>query len=235
MSEDHRLMSDLERAFDTQFRILGQDLPNPEAQFLFAPPRRFRFDRAWPDFAVAAELEGTVGRSYPVKCHNCGQLVRATKGDGSPGEVIILPGFHQRIGRFMADKEKYNLAVEHGWLVLRFVHEDVHSKPYEMVSTIRAVLESRRYRVSQIDNLSPREDQIIHLIAAGNSGPEIAERLNLGWDTIRSHTQNIRQKLLARNQAEAVARALAWGLLDLARVPWADENPHIFGDFDDGD
>jgi ATP/maltotriose-dependent transcriptional regulator MalT len=102
-----------------------------------------------------------------------------------------------------------------------------------MVSLIRRVLDARRYRVSQIENLSPREDQIIHLIAAGYSGPEIAERLILGLDTIRSHTQNVRQKLLARNQAEAVARAMAWGLLDLGRVPWADENPYLLSDPDD--
>lgn len=219
--------SDLERAFDTQFITLGQDLPRPEEQFYFAKPRRFRFDRAWPEYKVAVELEGTIGRGMPVRCHNCGQTVRARKGDGSPGKVIVLPGYHQRIGRFMSDKEKYNMAIERGWLVLRFMHEDVHSDPFAMVELIRHTLESRKYRVSQIEKLSPREDEILHLIAAGNSGPEIAERLSLGLDTIRSHTQNVRQKLLARNQAEAVARGFAWGLLDLSRVPWGDENPHL--------
>jgi len=226
-------MSDLERAFDTQFRVLGHDLPRPESQFLFAPPRRYRFDRAWPQYHVAVELEGSLGRGSPVRCHNCGETVRARKGDGSLGAVITLPGYHQRIGRFISDREKYNLAVEGGWYVLRFIYDDVHADPFEMVSLIRRVLDARRYRVSQIENLSPREDQIIHLIAAGYSGPEIAERLILGLDTIRSHTQNVRQKLLARNQAEAVARAMAWGLLDLGRVPWADENPYLLSDPDD--
>jgi DNA-binding CsgD family transcriptional regulator len=227
MTQDPTKMSDLERAFDTQFISLGQDLPTPVNQFAFARPRRFLFDRAWPDYKVAVELEGSIGRGRPVKCHNCGELVRARKGDGKAGKVISLPGFHQRIGRFMSDMEKYNLAVENGWFVLRFLHQDVHSEPFKMVDLIRHTLESRKYRVSQIEKLSPREDEILHLIAAGNSGPEIAERLSLGLDTIRSHTQNVRQKLLARNQAEAVARGFSWGLLDLSRVPWEDENPHL--------
>jgi DNA-binding CsgD family transcriptional regulator len=230
MSQDPMKMSDLERAFDTQFIALGQDLPRPEPQFIFAKPRQYRFDRAWPDYKVAVELEGALGKSRPVRCHNCNSLVRAVKGDGSPGKVITLPGYHQRIGQFLSDKEKYNLAIRNGWFVLRFVYEDVHSTPFEMVDLIRHTLESRKYRVSQIEKLSPREDEILHLIAAGYSGPEIAERLTLGLDTIRSHTQNVRQKLLARNQAEAVARAVAWGLMDLARVPWSDETPQLFGD-----
>lgn len=231
--DDPRKMSELERGFDTQFHRLAQDLPRPEPQFMFARPRRFAFDRAWPDYYVAVELEGALGKNRPIRCHNCGEHVRAMKGDGMPGKIIAMPGYHQRIGQFLSDKQKYNLAVERGWLVLRFVHEDVHSQPFEMVNLIRDVLERRKYRVSQIESLSPREEQIIHLIAAGNSGPEIADRLNLGLDTIRSHTQNVRQKLLARNQAEAVARALAWGLLDLSRVPWEEDNPDIFGLADD--
>lgn len=223
MSTDPTKESDLERAFDTQFIILGKDLPKPEPNFVFAKPRKFAFDRAWPKHKVAVELEGIYRGSTPITCHNCGVQVRARNNDDSLGKVLRMYGWHQRYSRFKSDKEKYNLAIRLGWFVIRFIHDDVHGDPFTMVEVIRETLESRKYMVNQIDKLSPREDQVIHLIAAGYTGPEIAQLLRLGLDTIRSHTQNVRQKLLARNQAGAVARASAWGLLDLSRIAWPDE------------
>jgi DNA-binding CsgD family transcriptional regulator len=223
--------SDLERAFDTQFIALGQDLPRPMEEYRFALPRRFKFDRAWPAYKVAVELEGALGKSDPVRCHNCHQLVRAMKQDKTPGKVITLPGYHQRFGTFKSNVEKYNLAVKHGWFVLRFLHDDVRGSPFEMVELIRDTLDHRKHRVGQIEELSVREDQILHFIAAGLTQREIAIHLSLGVDTIRSHAQSLRQKLLAGNQAEAVARAAAWGLLDLSRIPWADENPVLYDEF----
>ena len=225
MSIDPTTMSNLERAFDTQFIVLGQDLPKPQPNYEFAKPRKFAFDRAWPKHKVAVELEGIYRGSAPIVCHNCSAQVRAKNNDGSLGKVLRMYGWHQRYSRFKSDKEKYNLAIRYGWFVIRFIHDDVHGDPFAMVEFIRETLESRKYMVSQIDELSPREDQIIHLIAAGYTGPQIAKLLRIGIDTVRSHTQNIRQKLLARNQADAVARASAWGLLDLSRVPWPDESP----------
>ena len=234
MSVDPMTQSELERSFDTQFRILGQDLPTPEDQYRFAPPRQWKFDRAWPSYKVAAELEGIYRGGYAITCHQCGSKVRARKADGSPGKVMRLYGWHQRYSRFKSDKEKYNNAVANGWFVLRFIYDDVHGDPFKMVEMIRKVLESRRYTVRSIESLSEREDEILHMIAAGMSGPEIASRLRLGVDTVRSHTQNIRQKLLAQNQAEAISRAFAWGLLDMGRIPWQDVTPEIFNLSDNG-
>lgn len=225
MSVDPMTQSDLERAFDTQFIVLGQDLPRPETNFVFAKPRKFAFDRAWPKHKVAVELEGIYRGSTSITCHNCSTQVRARNNDGSLGKVLRMYGWHQRYSRFKSDKEKYNLAILYGWFVIRFIHDDVHGDPFGMVEFIRKTLDDRKYMVNQIDKLSPREDQVIHLIAAGYTGPEIAKLLQLGPDTIRSHTQNIRQKLVARNQAGAVARASAWGLLDLSRIAWPDESP----------
>ena len=145
-----------------------------------------------------------------------------------------LYGWHQRYSRFKSDKVKYNKAVRDGWLVLRFIYDDVHGDPFEMVDLIRSVLESRRHTVRSIERLSDREDQIIHMIAAGMSGPEIASRLSLSIATIYCHSQNIRQKLVARNRAEAISRAFAWGLLNMSRIPWQDVNPEIFN-LDDND
>jgi len=230
---DHGLGSPLERAFDTQFIRLGHDLPAPVKDFRFAKTRRWRFDRAWPEYKIAVELEGT--RPRAVRCHNCGVEVRAKKGDGSLGGVIRIYGWHQRFSRFKSDKEKYNAAVRDGWFVLRFIHDDVNADPFEMVEIIREVINSRKHGVPVIESLTQREDQILHLMAAGFTGPEMAERLNLAEMTVKAHIEKIRSKLIVRNRASAVARAACWGMLDLSRIPWPEETPELLAIFDDKD
>jgi DNA-binding CsgD family transcriptional regulator len=227
------LDSELERAFDTQFIRLGQDMPRPIPHFKFAEPRQFAFDRAWPEHKVAVELEGIFRGAISIRCHNCGEIVHAKKKDGTLGEPIRLSGYHQRYGRFKTDKEKYNLAQDRGWIVLRFLNDDVYGDPFTMIEEIRTHLDSRRHLIPQIQQLSKREDEILHLIAAGYGGPEIAAMIGVSEPTVRSHTQNIRQKLIAPNRASAVARAVAWGLLDIGRVPWRDETAMILEGFDD--
>lgn len=231
---DPMTQSELERSFDTQFRILGQDLPEPEAQYRFAPPRQWKFDRAWPSYKVAVELEGIYRGSHVIKCHKCNAAVRARKADGSPGKVMRMYGWHQRYSRFKSDKVKYNQATKNGWFILRFIYDDVHGDPFKMVEMIRFVLESRRHTVRSVEKLTDREDEILHMVAAGMSGQEIADRLSLRIPTVRSHLQNVRQKLLVHNLVEAVSRGFATGLLDLNRIPWQDMNPEIFK-IDDND
>lgn len=230
---EHDLGSPLERAFDTQFIRLGHDLPAPVKNFKFSKTRRWKFDRAWPDYKVAVELEGT--RPRPLRCHNCGVEVRAIKGDGSFGAVIRIYGWHQRFSRFKSDKVKYNAAVRAGWFILRFIHDDVNADPFEMVETIRDVISARKHGVPVIESLSPRENQILHLMAAGFTGPQMAERLNLSDMTVKAHIDKIRTKLIVRNRASAVARAASWGMLDLSKIPWPEETPEMLAIFDDQD
>ena len=61
--------------------------------------------------------------------------------------------------------------------------------------------------------LSERERQVLHLIAAGSTNREIAERLFLSPHTVKEHTSALYRKLKARNRAEAVQRAQRVGLL----------------------
>lgn len=56
--------------------------------------------------------------------------------------------------------------------------------------------------------LSRREVEVLRLIAAGRTNPEIAEALVLSINTIERHTVNIYAKLGARGRAEAIAFAL---------------------------
>jgi DNA-binding NarL/FixJ family response regulator len=54
--------------------------------------------------------------------------------------------------------------------------------------------------------LSPREHEVLELIARGAHDREIAEQLVISERTVKKHVQSILRKLHARNRAEAVAR-----------------------------
>ncbi len=62
--------------------------------------------------------------------------------------------------------------------------------------------------------LTPRETEILELIAEGNTTSEIALNLAIAASTVKTHARNIMKKLEAANRTEAVARAIQLGLLD---------------------
>ena len=64
-----------------------------------------------------------------------------------------------------------------------------------------------------IEPLSPRELEVLHLIAQGLSNQEISERLFLALGTVKGHNQQIFGKLQVQRRTEAVARARELGLL----------------------
>jgi PAS domain S-box-containing protein len=65
------------------------------------------------------------------------------------------------------------------------------------------------------DPLSYRERQVLGLLAHGQDGPAIAERLSLSPETVRSYSQSARDKLGAKTRTEAVALALVRGEISL--------------------
>lgn len=75
---------------DLQCQLAG--LPAPVKELVFAKPRRFRFDFAWPDRKLAAEVDGAVWSG----------------------------GRHTRGAGVESDCEKVNLALALGWRVARF-------------------------------------------------------------------------------------------------------------------
>jgi|tagenome__1003787_1003787.scaffolds.fasta_scaffold20751531_2 PAS domain S-box-containing protein len=56
--------------------------------------------------------------------------------------------------------------------------------------------------------LSGREREVVHHVAAGRSGPEIADELGITHDTVRTHVRNAMTKVGARSRAHLVAKAL---------------------------
>src|SRR5437868_3072505 len=64
-----------------------------------------------------------------------------------------------------------------------------------------------------IEPLSPRELEVLYLMAAGLSNQEICERLFLALSTVKGHNRTIFGKLQVQRRTEAVARARELGLL----------------------
>jgi DNA-binding CsgD family transcriptional regulator len=63
--------------------------------------------------------------------------------------------------------------------------------------------------------LSPREREVTALLAQGYSGEQIAGRLFLSPETVRTHIRNAMQHIGAQTRAQLVAVALADGLITL--------------------
>lgn len=61
--------------------------------------------------------------------------------------------------------------------------------------------------------LTTREVEVLGMLAAGRTTPEIAERLHISQLTARSHIQNILEKLEVHSKAEAVAFAFQKNLI----------------------
>lgn len=61
--------------------------------------------------------------------------------------------------------------------------------------------------------LSPRESEVLHWLAHGKSGPEIAIILGISTCTARIHIHNVKRKLDAVNIPHAVYLAFARGIL----------------------
>lgn len=62
--------------------------------------------------------------------------------------------------------------------------------------------------------LSPRETEVLGLVADGLSNPEIAKRLFLGEATVKTHLLHTFEKLEVNDRTRAVTRAMELGLLE---------------------
>ncbi len=81
------------------------------------------------------------------------------------------------------------------------------------VSRLFTELDSGRRTLPYVEALSSREMEVLHLISSGASNEEIAQKLFVSVNTVKTHIKNIYGKLGARNRTQAVATARDLNLL----------------------
>jgi DNA-binding NarL/FixJ family response regulator len=95
------------------------------------------------------------------------------------------------------------------------------ASPHELLAALRKVAAggtyvdlaiaeylAPRHSAIPLDKLSPREREVLDLLADGLTGEEIASRLFLSAETVRTHVRNAMRKLDAKTRVHAVALAL---------------------------
>jgi DNA-binding NarL/FixJ family response regulator len=71
---------------------------------------------------------------------------------------------------------------------------------------------------AKVPQLSPREREIMHLMAEGLTAEAIGEKISVSVETVRTHVRNVIRKLQARNRVHAIAMALERGEIALGPV-----------------
>jgi len=95
----------------------------------------------------------------------------------------------------------------------------------ELIETIRSVHSGQRRIPAEIaielaehagdEPLSPREIEVLKLVAKGTSNKLIASDLQISEETVKVHMKHIMEKLAARDRTHAVTIAVKRGFIDL--------------------
>ena len=196
----------------------------------FREPLAFMFDQE-PDFEVVAQagslaearrvLDGidlaVVDLSLPDG--NGTELIGELRAANPHGMVLVLTASAQR--------GAYARAVEAG--AARVLNKSASIKDVIEASRrlaagetalstdelVRLAGERDRETWSAIENLTPREQEVLRLLAEGLSDKEIAERLYVGSGTVRTHVVSIFGKLGAHSRLQALVFAVRHGLVDI--------------------
>jgi DNA-binding NarL/FixJ family response regulator len=128
-------------------------------------------------------------------------VLRQTRGCCPTLPIIIYSAY--------AERQYANRALRAG--AIAYVSKE-HA-PDELVPIVRKILEGSKIRkpINTQAALSPRERQVLMLLAQGLRRSEIAQRLEISDKTVSAHQANLLLKLELRNVVELVRYAIEEG------------------------
>jgi DNA-binding NarL/FixJ family response regulator len=80
--------------------------------------------------------------------------------------------------------------------------------------TIATLLNKRRAMDSQLESLTPREKEVLRLVAEGISSRDIGSRLGISYTTVRTHIRSLGSKLGVHSKLEAIVKARELALIE---------------------
>ncbi len=80
--------------------------------------------------------------------------------------------------------------------------------------TIATLLAKRRSIETQLERLTPREKEVLRLMAEGLPSRAIAAELGISYTTVRTHIRSLGSKLAVHSKLEAIVKARELGLIN---------------------
>lgn len=95
------------------------------------------------------------------------------------------------------------------------IQKAYHGEPTLAPEAAQALIESTRTPKTQIEELTPRETEVLQLLGEGLTNPKIGEKLVISNSTVKFHVSSILGKLNVSSRTEAVAYALKHNLIEM--------------------
>jgi DNA-binding CsgD family transcriptional regulator len=182
------------------------------------PEAEGRIDRRWADalgwssYAVATlALGGTTVGLVHADCHSSGRAIDAIDREALEAYVEGLAQVFERAvlrGRLRGHRGELRGAVD--WMnarLSRLSGSSVAQANGGADGTALPVGSEAFREAAELDELlTPRELEVLRLMARGNTNLAIAKALVVAEGTVKYHVKNILRKLRAANRADAVAR-----------------------------
>ena len=140
-------------------------------------------------------------------------LIKKIKAKSPNARVIVLSSHEGDV-----DIQRALEAGAQGYVAKGLVRE-------ELLETIRSVHAGKRRLPAAVaqklaehmadELISPRELEVLSLMAGGKRNKEIAGELSIAEDTVKMHVRNILSKLQVNDRTEAVTSALRRGIIHL--------------------
>jgi len=137
------------------------------------------------------------------------EILRRLQDETNPPRVVVLSMYHDHVW-----VQRALDAGASGYLVKGTGVRDL----LEAVRTVAAgkeFLSPGAQRASQIEDLTPREREVLTLLAEGHTSKEIGTRLDISARTVEHHRARVMDKLGINDVAGLTRYAIRMGLVDL--------------------
>ncbi len=193
LADDHpMILAGLSKLLEPEFEIVGTV---SDGAALVAAAKRLKPDLVITDVAMPG-LDGIEAtRRLQAAVRGIKVLVLSIRAEPSCVRAAFEAGAHGYLTKTSAPEE-----------IERAVHSVLADRFYVGPVVARAVVEQAAWgtelSASAGDVLTPREAEILHLVAAGLGNQQIAGRLGLAVTTVRTHLSRLYEKLRLKSRVE---------------------------------